>query len=191
MSADYATFTATRRDAQLIANALLHTLRQLGDILCTATDAQYVQNPVGVIAGSLGGHVRHCLDHFDALLLGHEHGIIDYDQRDRGTPIETDRRAALAAIARFSDRLPAACKDCDAGPIRVRSLVAADGTAIESESSFERELVFVLSHTIHHNALIAAICRTLGISLPHGFGYAPSTLAHISAQSCVPSQSFR
>ena len=37
---------------------------------------------------------------------------------------------------------------------------------------------FLLSHTVHHYALIGAILRLSGVEPPAGFGLAPSTLRH-------------
>jgi uncharacterized damage-inducible protein DinB len=57
--------------------------------------------------------------------------------------------------------------------------------SVEVETTVGRELVFVLSHTVHHNALIAVMARTLGVSVPDRFGYAPSTLAHLERPACA------
>src|SRR5688500_2178774 len=73
-------------------------LRELGEVIEPLTDGQYVQKPVGVMPGSVGGHVRHCLDHVTALLGALETGWLDYDHRERGTPVENSREAALFAI---------------------------------------------------------------------------------------------
>jgi len=55
----------------------------------------------------------------------------------------------------------------------------------EVETTAGRELAFVLSHTIHHNALIDVMARTLGVPVPDRFGYAPSTIAHLEKAACV------
>ena len=41
-----------------------------------------------------------------------------------------------------------------------------------------REVAFVLSHTLHHQALIAAHLRATGHDVPDNFGVAPATLQH-------------
>ncbi|MGC6565166.1 MAG: hypothetical protein ACON38_06080 [Akkermansiaceae bacterium] len=45
-------------------------------------------------------------------------------------------------------------------------------------STAGRELQFLLSHTVHHFAMIGGICKCLEVSLEEGFGVAPSTLRH-------------
>jgi uncharacterized damage-inducible protein DinB len=170
---------------------LAAALRQLAELLAATSDEQYVQRPVGVIPSSLGGHVRHCLDHFEALCSGAATGVMDYDDRARGTMVETDRSAALRSIRRLQDRVALLDASMLTRTVRVVSMLAGDGTSIEAPSSLGRELAFVLSHTVHHNALVAAMCRTLGIPIPERFGYAPSTVAHLDGSACVLSPSFR
>ncbi len=171
--------------------ALAALLGQLADVVRGTSQRQYVQNPVGVVNSSVGSHVRHCLDHFAALCRGAEAGRIDYDDRERGTQVETSPDAALAEIAALQQRLRPLAGAALHQAIRVKSLVNGHGAAIEVSSSLGRELVFVLSHTVHHNALIGAMCKTLGVPTPERFGYAPSTLAHLDGVSCAQSRSSR
>lgn len=179
-----------RRDASPFA-VLAFSLQQLTELLAITSDAQYSRKPVGVIPSSLGGHVRHCLDHFEALCTGAITGVIDYDDRQRGTAVETDRIAALSAIQRIHLQIEALDESILTRTVRVPSIIAGDGTSIETRSSLGRELAFVLSHTVHHNALVAAICRTLGIPIPDRFGYAPATIAHLNESECALSPSSR
>ncbi|MBI5764793.1 MAG: DinB family protein [Planctomycetes bacterium] len=167
------------------------SLQQLADLLVVTSDAQYTRKPVGVIPSSLGGHVRHCLDHFEALCAGALTGVVDYDDRQRGTSVETDRIAALGAIRRLRVQIEALDESVLTKTVRVPSIIAGDGTSIETRSSLGRELAFVLSHTVHHNALVAAMCRTLGIPIPDRFGYAPATIAHLDQSECARSPSSR
>jgi hypothetical protein len=56
-----------------------------------------------------------------------------------------------------------------------------------THSSARRELQFLLSHTVHHYALIAMICRQYGVGVEEDFGVAPSTLKYRRqmAQACA------
>lgn len=164
-------------------------LDELASVLRGVDDRQFVAAPVGVIAASIGQHVRHSLDHVAAFLAGAASGEFDYDQRERGTAIERDRAAALTAVAELRSRLDG-LRDLDAArPVRVRALVLADGGTVCGDSCLAREAAFVVSHTVHHNALLRAICEMLGVSTPARFGYAPATLAFLDANACAPSQS--
>ena len=160
-------------------------LRQLADLLRTITGEQYRAKHAAVAASSIGGHVRHCLDHVQALLAGVEFGAVDYDRRERGTDIETDRDAALAASEGLERRLLALDPYPESLPLRLSVTLAADAAPFEVDTTLGRELAFVLSHTIHHNALVAVIAWAIGAAVPVHFGYAPSTLAYLEKTPCV------
>ncbi len=164
---------------------LAAVLRQLAELVDVLTDEQYVQKPVGVVPSSIGGHIRHNLDHVDALLAGVARGEIDYDQRRRGTEIETSRQAALTALRRQERELLAFASRGEDQPLRLKVLVSSSLPPIEAETSVGRELSFVLSHTIHHNALIGVMASLLGVPVPERFGYAPSTIAHLEKGPCA------
>ena len=52
-----------------------------------------------------------------------------------------------------------------------------------SQSSVLRELQFLISHTVHHFALIRMILLDQGVQTPAGFGVAPSTLKHEASRA--------
>lgn len=179
------TLTRPRPPAPPAVGPLLGLLRQLADLVESLTDAEYAQKPVGVVTSSIGGHVRHNLDHVDALLRGLAAGEICYDHRDRGTGVETDRAEALAAIARLErevDGFPWGEAPAD---LELTTLLAPDLPPLQVATSPGRELAFVVSHTIHHNALIGVIVKLLGRVPASDFGYAPSTVAHLRSRPCV------
>lgn len=165
--------------------ALTVTLGQLAELVERLTDDQYTRRPGGALGSAIGGHVRHNLDHAAALLAALADGELDYDRRERGTAVETDRAAAAAAVR----RVVAGLNDYPWGdldePIRLTALVAPDRPAVDLVTTAGRELAFVLSHTIHHNALVAVIAAAVGATVPAGFGYAPATLAHRRNSACV------
>jgi uncharacterized damage-inducible protein DinB len=160
------------------AEALVQLLDELAAVISGLTDAQYVQKPVGVMPSSVGGHVRHWLDHVAALVASVETGTLNYDHRERGTPVETDRSAALAGIGRLASALAYVTAPQLDRPVRVELLLTADGSPQTFQSTLGRELAYVVSHSVHHNAIIGAMVQTLGGQVPPRFGYAPSTIAH-------------
>jgi len=169
------------------AQPLIALLEQLASVVSQLTDGQYTQKPVGVIESSVGGHVRHCLDHVRALLEAIETRELNYDLRCRGTSVESSVLAAREVTDQLVRQLRARDNDPDLleQPLRVMVLLAADGPAVVVSSSVGRELAYVLAHTVHHNALIGAMVKTLGGRLPDRFGYAPSTIKHMEARSCA------
>ncbi len=157
---------------------LRSVLDQVGDILNALDQRQYVQNPVGTFNASVGGHIRHCLDHLEALILGAPTGFIDYDNRQRGTSIETSRNAAAREVDRLRDALRELESRSIHDPMTVALMLSGQGPVIHWQSTLGREIAFVLSHTIHHGAMIAGMVRHMGAAVPEGFGLAPSTLAY-------------
>jgi uncharacterized damage-inducible protein DinB len=160
-------------------------LHQLHDLVESLSDDEYTQKPVGVVESSVGGHLRHNLDHIEALLRGLRSGEINYDHRDRGTSIERDRTAALDEIIRLERELMCFRWDEASRTIELTGLVDPDRPPVTTLTSPERELAFVVSHTIHHNAIIAVMAKLLGASIPAEFGYAPSTIAHQRSRACA------
>lgn len=164
---------------------LVGLLHQLFDLIEVLTDEQYVRAPVGVVESSVGAHVRHNLDHIEALLRGLPTGRLSYDHRDRGTDVERNRLAALEKILRLERELTAFPWDAVPHAVMLSALVAPDRPPVTAATSAERELTFVVSHTIHHNALIRVIVKLLGAAVPTDFGYAPSTIADSRRRLCV------
>lgn len=164
----------------VFAGPLVELMRQLSELLDGLSDAGYVAKPVGPIESSIGAHVRHCLDHVRTLATagGASQGPceLDYDTRARNTRIETDRTVALEEIAGLQRQLAAMPRSCEHKSVDLKVLMTSDGEPMAVKSTVAREAAFVLSHTIHHNAIIGAMVKLLGGKLPDRFGYAPATI---------------
>ncbi len=165
--------------------ALAGLLRQLFELIESLSDEEYARKPVGVVESSVGGHVRHNLDHVAALLHGLPIGHVCYDHRGRGTDVERDRRTALDTILRLEGALFAFAWGEIPQLITLSALVAPDLPPVLAQTSPARELAFVVSHTIHHNALVRVMVRALGADVPADFGYAPSTIAYKGSRLCA------
>lgn len=163
---------------------LVAVLRQLAAFVADLTDDQYTRTP-GLFSSPIGGHVRHNLDHADALLSGLRTGYLDYDRRDRTSPVSRSRTAALSAIDRLEAELLSFPWLDAPDRLRLTALVSPDLPPVETETTPDRELAFVVSHTVHHNALVAVLARLVGAEPPADFGYAPSTVAYQRANPCV------
>lgn len=126
-----------------------------------------------------GAHLRHVIEHYDALALGVASGVVDYDARRRDPALENDPVLAcdrIDGLARaFSNwRAPVL-----AVAVEVRGKAGVGGDFdFALGSTIGRELVFVASHAVHHFALLADYCARHGIDLGPGFGKAPATIAH-------------
>jgi uncharacterized damage-inducible protein DinB len=158
--------------------ALWERLDEISGLLLEMPAELYTAPVESHVSGTVGEHVRHCLDHVSALLSADASNTLSYDRRRRGTPIETDPGLALQLILRLKAALQRwATRSLDE-PIRVSSMIDRSGRSIVGWSTLGRELAFVLTHTIHHQATMAAVLALHGVAPPAGFGYAPSTPQH-------------
>jgi len=151
--------------------------RQLDDIaslVLTIDETSYVASPMPAISGTIGEHVRHCLDHIAALVAWQPTDTLSYDRRVRGTAVERDPADALRQILRLKAALQRWRGRAIDDPVRVTSLVAPD-QRVDGWSTLGRELAFVASHTVHHQAVIALLLCALDRPVPERLGYAPST----------------
>ncbi len=170
--------TVTNERQELI-QSVVEVLRQ-GELLLTEiSDETYVHKVVVAFDASIGGHYRHCLDHFRALLEAADAGDLNYDHRERGTLIENDRFAALNATRELREGYEKFQVALLARPLNVtcKTSYASSGSQA-SPSTVGREVMYAVAHAVHHYALIGVIAGIMELSLPAGFGVAPSTLKH-------------
>jgi uncharacterized damage-inducible protein DinB len=140
----------------------------------------YVRPCATCFNSSIGGHIRHNADHYEQFLAGFGSGRIDYDARSRRAEIEGDPAVAAAALGELRAGLEALASDNLDRALEVK--MDGGASAAWTKTSVRRELQFLISHTIHHHALIVAIAGAHGYTeLPPGFGVAPSTLKHRAA----------
>jgi uncharacterized damage-inducible protein DinB len=154
--------------------ALAACLQQLATLLQTTPDSDYTWRHPSGVSGTVGAHVRHCLDHVHAVLDQAGGARLTYDHRQRATRTEQDRAHAVEQLHHAARQLLETDAEPDC-PLTLDVQVDRDGASVAVPSSFGRELAFVLQHTIHHQALIALLLADRGARVPDTFGYAPST----------------
>lgn len=164
-------------NASLIAS-ITEILRQGESLLVRLDDESYTRRLPLAFDSAIGGHYRHCLDHFKCLIDGIAAGEVNYDNRERDRRVENEREFALAETR----RLQRACASIAPGalnlPINVRSKVSYEDGAALIASTVGREVMYGVAHATHHYALIGVMCALMGIRTPERFGVAPSTLQH-------------
>lgn len=170
------------------ARQYLQEKRRLVDCL---SPADYAAVDAG-IGASVGGHMRHTLDHFSKCLAAAQSPptggattapgelqqvagdsnspgpavAIRYDHRVRGGSVETCPSAASRCISSLLQQL----RELPRGrELRKESIGATFVLALEGareehefESNLERELFFCCHHGIHHDAMIQLILRGMG-----------------------------
>ena len=137
-------------------------------------DAAAYSRPAELLDGQkIGGHVRHVIEFYEAILRGVPEGRIDYDARRRDPLLESDCEAAVQRLRGLATTLR--------GETRLRGVrplwVASEGADF-AESTIARELQAVASHSVHHFALIAVLLRYQGYTVPADFGVSQATLEY-------------
>jgi len=150
-------------------------LDEIAAIVVSINETAYVARPVADVSGSIGEHVRHCLDHIGALVGATSSTTLSYDRRVRGTAVEREPSEALRMIMRLKTAVNRwGERDIDE-PLRVVSMITASGESVTGWSTLGRELAFVTSHTVHHQAMIAVLLSLAGLDVPEHLGLAPAT----------------
>ena len=166
-------------DSRALVQSVIETLQQGERLLAEITDADYTRKVPVAFNASIGGHYRHCLDHFQSLLDAATAGDLNYDHRERGTLVENDRFAALnatRALREGYERLDPAVL-ARALEVTCKTSYATSGSQA-SPSTVGREIMYSVAHAVHHYALIGVMAGIMGLPLTPGFGVAPSTLKH-------------
>jgi uncharacterized damage-inducible protein DinB len=157
------------------SHVLCLVLDQLASVIAAVPAEVYRARFASAVTGSIGEHVRHCLDHVSALLNSTPAASLSYDSRKRGTSVETDPMVAVRQVSVLRSALTAWPARSIDEPIAVSAQLTAGGRVLTTWSTLARELAFVTTHTIHHQAIIGVLMATHGLVVPERFGHAPST----------------
>jgi len=159
-------------------------LEQGVELIRCLDEGLYADCPNSPFPGGVGAQLRHCIDFYDCLLTGLAAGQVDYTQRRRDPRLETDRDLAERKIDALILALSKLAREEAERELLVRTEVSTSSAGEWTRSTVRRELEFLVSHTIHHYALIVVLLDAHGFEIPQeleGFGVAPSTLRHWSA----------
>lgn len=164
----------------------LFYLQQGIDLIRDLAPEAYAGDPGDPARRGVGAHFRHCLDFYRCFLDGVNNGKIDYCARRRETRVEVDREHAIRAFEQVMRELQALDSETLAAAVEVRVERSDEGVLDDASdaatcgSSVMRELQFMVSHTVHHYAIIK-LHLTLqghdGAGL-EAFGVAPSTRSY-------------
>ena len=160
-----------------LIRANLHHLKQASTLLDRIDDARFAEPAKCFYDSSIGGHLRHCIEHYQSFLDGLAGGKVDYDARERDVIMETQSEAALSRVGDVSARLEALLGTDLSAPLEVKMDCGGDEIPWQA-STAGRELQFLVSHTVHHFAMVGGICQSMGVNMDECFGVAPSTLRH-------------
>lgn len=166
----------------------IHFLNQGIELLSSVSDELYTKNNGPYNKSGIGRHFRHIIEHYFSLIDSKYIGLIDYDARERNLRLENDREFMISSLRQVVSSLQELSNTPEklAQTVQIRSNegVGEDNSPL-SESTIRRELQFLISHTVHHYALIGLILETLGFKPDESFGVAPSTLKYEQQKQAV------
>lgn len=125
---------------------------------------------------SVGQHVRHTLEFYQCLFEAKT--AVNYDARNRNLLLESSAAHASLAIDDIIELVTEIMADF---PLQsLADMPSASSQTLSVNSSFSRELLYVLEHAIHHMALIRILIKDQAaeFELNDNFGVAYSTLAY-------------
>jgi hypothetical protein len=162
----------------MVQNKIKNNFTEIIEVLQQLDNYRYTQ-PFSMLSNAtIGEHIRHIIEMYQSLLNAYEVGCVNYDNRTRNKTIETDRIFAIEQIEKLLIAIEKPNK----------SLVLQHGTAevtFEISSNYDRELLYNLEHSIHHQALIkVGLLQLQSVEIPENFGVAPSTIVYRESQ-CV------
>jgi hypothetical protein len=150
-----------------IINSIVLQLRQLSLVIRQLSQEEYKMPLILLSHSTIGQHTRHIIEHFLQLVTGYDTGKVNYEIRPRDKEIEADKHFALSIIRNIEWQLYK--------PNKRLMVVTEDHTNVAS--SFQRELLFNLSHLVHHMALIRiGLSEIKSVKFPEGFGFSSSTI---------------
>ena len=160
-------------------------LRQGIELLEGLPEGLYQQVPT--VGSGMGPHLRHCIEFYRCFLSGLADGRVDYDSRARDPELEVNVDAARTALEVAESSLDELRGEKLERALWVRSDSEVRGAESWCPSSVGRELTFLVSHTVHHYALIAQVLRGEGFIPDEEFGLAPSTriFRQQASESCA------
>ncbi|MBX2900515.1 MAG: hypothetical protein KF775_12740 [Cyclobacteriaceae bacterium] len=150
-------------------------LEQLKNSIIKLTVNQFSQSLNLLSGASIGAHVRHILEFYICLLRA-KNQMVSYDVRERNRKLETDLSYALYVIDELNVKIKSLTQDY---ALTLHSTLSINSDEPDSFSTtFYRELVYCLEHSIHHQALIKIGFKELKEEsmIAENFGVAPSTI---------------
>jgi len=162
-------------DLLVLTENVLETNRKY---LNQINEADYVKNFSVLNGRSIGYHTRHVLEHLQCIIDQSSSGVVNYGLRQRRTEIEKDKSRALEAIDQLMYDLPTVTFEKD-----LMLEISFDDNPEDYfyvKSSIERELIYNLEHTIHHNSLILQVLSEMDpqFEMPEAFGVKPLKKRH-------------
>jgi hypothetical protein len=157
--------------------AVRNVFGQLEGSLFQLMPWEYGQPCLTLSGNTIGQHVRHIIELFQALETGYECGLVNYEKRIRDKSLENERDLACSLLSRIREGLDRPDKD-----LVLHASYDEDPAALPVilSTNYYREIAYNLEHTIHHMALIRIGIKEINSSLvlPEDYGIASATIKY-------------
>jgi uncharacterized damage-inducible protein DinB len=161
----------------MLQNSIRHQFSMLTDLLENLNNDQYIYKSEMIGGFTIGQHVRHIIELFQALNNGYTMAAVDYEKRVRDMRIECSREVAIAALYHLQCDLQRPDKEMQL------SIDGPDNAKQTIHTFYERELAYNIEHAIHHMSLIRVALREQKLNItPEHFGFAYSTIRKLEKQ---------
>ncbi len=160
-----------------LLEATQSSLKQVQLIIAVIDEIQAERSEEIFAHSGIGRHIRHITDHFLALEKGLSRKEVDYNQRNRHALIETDINVAKATLNHLQNWLQKLAHENKRFMI-VSEISCEKEASIKIASDLQRELLYLINHTIHHAAYIKLMVEKYNILLPDEIGIAPGTATY-------------
>jgi uncharacterized damage-inducible protein DinB len=157
----------------MLYQILLNNFRHLNLILEQLSADDYSTNLKLLNGSSIGAHVRHILEFYICLSEGFQTGTVNYDDQKRCSILESNPDHTKTVINELEDTF----SENTLKNKPIVNIIEFNDQKIISQSSLNRELVYLIEHTIHHYAIINIALQThfTHVEVPQNFGIAYST----------------
>ena len=155
----------------MLINAIKDNFKQITHLLSQLSYEDYTESHPELSNATIGEHTRHIIELYQCLLKSCDSGIVNYDLRERNLLIQSNTNYAIEIISVLLNEIEKPNKDF--------ILQQGKNIDISVTTNYERELLFNLDHSIHHQALIkVAVLKNKSIQLDENFGVAKSTIEY-------------
>ena len=156
----------------MIIASIKENFNEIINLLEKLDDTNYTFCHPELSNATIGEHTRHIIEMYQSLINNYENGIINYDKRERNFNIQTDKNYAINSMNTIIREIEKPNKEL----VLQQGL---DQISYTIASNYERELLYNLEHSIHHQALIkVAVLKYPSIELVDNFGVAKSTIEY-------------
>jgi len=151
-------------------------LKETIELLKSISIEIYTHQSMLFNADTPGAHVRHIIEHYELFLEGLSTGHINYDLRKRNLKLSSDPKIAIKQVEEIIGQIKILSPENLSLLIDIKMDTGNVCDAVNT--SVGRELQFLWSHHVHHNAIIRMIIESSGEAVIKNYGVAASTIKY-------------